>query len=209
LKDRVVQFPHRYQLVPVAGESDTYDIIAKPGTITEAGTPINKATLLSDETAALYDLTGNDATVDKALGNVAHAVNFGEYSQISGQISMNATGFMAFTNEDFDDFNTVDLNTYPTRMIVPSGATRIKLTFDLPTMSASSHAYRSRVNLYKNSVLFREIVDVSSSLTGILTSQISVIVDANGGDYFQIQWEKVGLDASIDSYIVFCMEVVK
>lgn len=70
MKDRVVQFPHRYQLVPVAGEEGTYDIVAKPGTITEAGTPINKATLLSDETAALYGLTGEDATVDKAFLNV-------------------------------------------------------------------------------------------------------------------------------------------
>lgn len=70
MKDRVVQYPHRYQLVPVAGESDTYDIIAKPGTITEAGTPINKATLLSDATAALYGLTGDDAVPDKAFLNV-------------------------------------------------------------------------------------------------------------------------------------------
>lgn len=70
MKDRVVQYPHRYQLVPVAGESDTYDIIAKPGTVTEAGTPINKATLLSDETAALYGLTGEDATVDGALATI-------------------------------------------------------------------------------------------------------------------------------------------
>ena len=67
MKDRVVEFPHRYQLVPVSGQSGTYDIIAKPGTVTEVGTPLNKATLLKDETAALYGLTGEDATVDEAL----------------------------------------------------------------------------------------------------------------------------------------------
>jgi len=77
MKDRVVQFPHRYQLVPVAGEEGTYDIVAKPGTITEAGTPINKATLLSDETAALYGLTGEDATVDGALGQLGQQHLFG------------------------------------------------------------------------------------------------------------------------------------
>lgn len=70
MKDRVVQHPHRYQLIPVAGQEGTYDIIAKPGTITEPGTPINKATLFSDATAALYGLTGEDAVVDKALSNV-------------------------------------------------------------------------------------------------------------------------------------------
>lgn len=67
MKDRVVQFPHRYQLVPVEGETNVYDFVPVPGTITEAGTPLNKATLLSDETAALYGLTGEDATVDDVL----------------------------------------------------------------------------------------------------------------------------------------------
>ena len=67
MKDRITQYPHRYQLVPVSGQSDTYDIVAKPGTITEPGTPLNKANLLSDTTANLYGLTGDDATVDGAL----------------------------------------------------------------------------------------------------------------------------------------------
>ena len=75
MKDRVVEFPHRYQLVPVLGQSDTYDIVAKPGTVTEVGTPLNKATLLKDETATLYDLTGDDATVDKALWKVGEHTN--------------------------------------------------------------------------------------------------------------------------------------
>lgn len=67
MKDRITQFPHRYQMVPVAGQPDTYDIIAKPGTITEVGTPINKATLLSDATAALYGLEGATATPNDVL----------------------------------------------------------------------------------------------------------------------------------------------
>lgn len=68
MKDRIVENPHRYQLIPT-GESNTYDIIAKPGTITEEGTPINKATLLKDETAGLYGLP-NTATVDDVLGAI-------------------------------------------------------------------------------------------------------------------------------------------
>ena len=67
MKDRIVQWPHRYQLVPVSGQADTYDIVAKPGTVTEAGTPINKANLLSDETAELYGLSANEANVDIVL----------------------------------------------------------------------------------------------------------------------------------------------
>lgn len=70
MKDRVVQYPHRYQLVPVSGQSDTYDIIAKPGTVTEVGTPLNKATLLKDETALLYELTGPNAIPDKVFATI-------------------------------------------------------------------------------------------------------------------------------------------
>ena len=71
MKDRVVQHPSRYQLVPVSGTTDTYDLVPVPGTVTEEGTPLNKATLLKDATAALYGLTGDDATVDKALESLA------------------------------------------------------------------------------------------------------------------------------------------
>jgi hypothetical protein len=41
--DRVVQYPHRYQLTLVSGT--TYDLSPVAGTITEAGTDINRALL--------------------------------------------------------------------------------------------------------------------------------------------------------------------
>ena len=44
--DRVVQYPHRYQLLAVSGETNTYDIVAKPGTITEIGTIVNRSLLM-------------------------------------------------------------------------------------------------------------------------------------------------------------------
>ena len=69
MKDRVVQFPHRYQLVPVAGQENTYDVVAKPGVVTEGGTPINKASLLTDATAEALGLEQADPTVDDALNH--------------------------------------------------------------------------------------------------------------------------------------------
>lgn len=45
IKDRLVQYPRRYQLQAVEGAADTYDLIPVPGTITEAGTPINRMLL--------------------------------------------------------------------------------------------------------------------------------------------------------------------
>jgi len=44
-----------------------YDFVPVPGTVTEGGTPINKATMLSDETATLYELPSASTTVNEAL----------------------------------------------------------------------------------------------------------------------------------------------
>lgn len=66
MKDRVVQYPSRYQLVLVAGTTDIYDLVSVPGTVTEEGTPLNKASLLKDTTAALVGL-GISALPDEAL----------------------------------------------------------------------------------------------------------------------------------------------
>lgn len=70
MKDRTVQYPNRYMLTPVGGTSDTYDLTAVPGTVTEPGTVLNKANLLTDETAAGLGLSG-DPTVNQAFGAVA------------------------------------------------------------------------------------------------------------------------------------------
>ena len=63
MTDRVAQYANRYKLTPVSGTSDTYDLEAAPGVVTEAGTDLNKATLLKDTTAALYGL-GPEAVPD-------------------------------------------------------------------------------------------------------------------------------------------------
>lgn len=49
VKDRVVQYPHRYKLVPVSGQDSTYDMVAVPGTVSETGTAINRALLLATQ----------------------------------------------------------------------------------------------------------------------------------------------------------------
>lgn len=68
MKDRVVEFPNRYRLVPVAGQENTYDFVAVPGEITEAGTIINKANLLTDATAARFGLSGDPSVDDAFIG---------------------------------------------------------------------------------------------------------------------------------------------
>lgn len=65
MKDRVPLYPGRVKLTPVAGQPYVYDL-TRADQPTEAGTPLNKATLLTDETAALYGLD-ETATVNDAL----------------------------------------------------------------------------------------------------------------------------------------------
>ena len=79
MQDRNVQWPSRYQLVKVEGTDDIYDIIPAPGEVSEAGTLINKATLLKDATAALYGLT--DAVPDDVLAKLANTALIG-YEEI-------------------------------------------------------------------------------------------------------------------------------
>lgn len=55
VNDKAVQHPSRYQLTPVAGTTDTFDLVAVPGTVTNVGTPVNKSYLQPIE-QALYEL---------------------------------------------------------------------------------------------------------------------------------------------------------
>ncbi len=65
VKDRVVQYPRRYRLVPVTGQEDTYDLSPVTGTVTEPGTPINKAYLQPIEDA-ISGIESGVTTVPKA-----------------------------------------------------------------------------------------------------------------------------------------------
>ena len=65
MKDRISQFPGRVKLTPVAGEANTFDL-TRADQPTQEGTPLNKASLLKDTTAALFGKT-NAAVPDDIL----------------------------------------------------------------------------------------------------------------------------------------------
>ena len=73
MRDRNVQYPYRYRLVKVSGTDDIYDLVPVPGQVTEQGTALGKATLLKDDTAALYGLTA-DAVPDDVLRLIAQRI---------------------------------------------------------------------------------------------------------------------------------------
>ena len=65
MQDRVSLYPGRVKLEPVAGQANLYDL-TRADQPTQEGTPLNKASLLKDATAALFGLT-TDAVPDDAL----------------------------------------------------------------------------------------------------------------------------------------------
>lgn len=73
MNDRIPLYPGRVKMTPVAGQANTFDMV-RADDPTQAGTPLNKATLLKDATAALYGL-GASAVPDDVLAEL------GKYKQ--------------------------------------------------------------------------------------------------------------------------------
>lgn len=65
MKDRIPLYPGRVTLTPVSGQPNTFDL-TRADQPTQEGTPLNKASLLKDTTAALFGL-GTDAVPDDAF----------------------------------------------------------------------------------------------------------------------------------------------
>lgn len=78
MQDRISLYPGRVKIEPVAGQAKLYDI-TRADQPTQEGTPLNKANLLSDATAAaikalLASQTEDPATPNEALNILAQAV---------------------------------------------------------------------------------------------------------------------------------------
>lgn len=70
MKDRLSKYPGRVKLTPVAGQADTFDMIRADEPENE-GTPLNKNTFLTDETAAEMGLDpASDPTPNDALKKI-------------------------------------------------------------------------------------------------------------------------------------------
>lgn len=102
MKDRVPTYPGRIKLVPVSGQENTYDMERADSPIQE-GTPLNKNTLLTDETAAELGLGENEATPDKAFKKLqaskAPSYTYGTEDIEAGTASPHPTGTLHFIYE--------------------------------------------------------------------------------------------------------------
>lgn len=106
--DRSVEFPNRYRMTAVPGTSDKFDLIPAPGEVTNEGTAVNKAALLSDETAGLFGL-GADAVVDDALKIASSASIRGAVTLLSVRITrkLEEALYTFDTYEPLSNFDTL------------------------------------------------------------------------------------------------------
>ena len=72
MQDRVPLYPGRVTLTPVSGQANTFDLV-RADQPTQEGTPLNKANLLKDATAALFGKT-NAAVPDDILNLLSKSV---------------------------------------------------------------------------------------------------------------------------------------
>lgn len=83
MQDRVSTYPNRWKLTPVAGQTNIYDFERADEPVV-AGTPLNKATFLTNETAAaIAEFAGSTPTLPtEALSAIAAFINeFGDITK--------------------------------------------------------------------------------------------------------------------------------
>ena len=70
MRDRVPVNPGRVLITPENGDAVFYATITRADNPTQEGTPLNKATFLTDETAAFLGLESDDPTVNDAFAKL-------------------------------------------------------------------------------------------------------------------------------------------
>ena len=98
MKDRNTQYPGRKKLTIISQSSSEIvaDVERYEGTVTEAGTPLNTANLLSDDTAVALGLTSTATPDDafKKVGTVDLAIQE-LYKPLIAPLSVSLSGFAA------------------------------------------------------------------------------------------------------------------
>ena len=118
MQDRVSLYPGRVKLEPVTGQANLYDL-TRADQPTQEGTPLNKANLLSDATAAaikalLASQTENPATPNEALNILAQAVE-DVATVAAGKCSMDTSTYTG--NGKYGSANPVTL-TFPQKPLL-------------------------------------------------------------------------------------------
>ena len=92
MEDRVPANAGRVLITPEDGSAPFYAVLTRADNPTVAGTPLNKANLLSDPTANLYGVTSKTATPDQLFRILAPAVTDRVKKEIVFSADVNGSG---------------------------------------------------------------------------------------------------------------------
>lgn len=167
IKDRVVQYPRRYQLVEV--QPGIFDLIPVTGTVTEEGTPVNKELLqrYEDGLDAALEKTGDgkDVTVTfSEAATEAHIASGEKLSTLFGKI------LKKFKNVA-PKSHASSANTYGVGTTSNYGHVKT-----INGLTQASHVDGTALSAYQGKVLddkINELVKVSYSETAIMTMPLN------------------------------------
>ena len=138
MKDRVPLYPGRVKMVPVAGQENVYNM-TRADQPTQEGTPLNKATLLKDATAALFGL-GADSVPDDVLQKLAGAafVSGGTITDVNGNqlgVQIETGSYVGTGTHGEDNPNSLTFGFEPKMVFVIGGNRRALGAFSSSALS--------------------------------------------------------------------------
>ncbi len=200
-KDRIVQYPRRYQLVEVDAVNKIYDLVVVTGTVTEEGTPVNAVNMNAIE----------DAIADV---KVVRGARVGLSVNYTPEFSTNV--LLPFDTEDFDDLSFHDNVTNNTRLTIPSGVNQVRLRANIAFMGSGRPLI---AKMLKNGGSARGLPSFYINDDGDSSSKISAdislcsgLLNVVAGDYFEIQIRTntnvAGRNVTASDYTWFEIEVI-
>lgn len=152
MQDRIPLHPGRVTLTPVAGQANTYDMF-RADQPAQAGTPINKASLLKDATAAMFGL-GANALPDDVLAYLGQFAEhwwraysdtaWTEYTEKRTNVSGTAWSTSSSITVQVAESISIDQSTGEITLVAPSNYTLSPST-DYDTRESNAAAAQSAI----------------------------------------------------------------
>jgi len=160
-------------------------------------------------------LEGDVDDVNTRMDGMDPAKYYGKYSQLSNGSAHSGSagkGIITFGIKDNDDFSAINLATFPKRITVPTGVTRVRLYWK-GTLN-NNGIFGVNIYLNKNGQVRQTMVGLfggSTTSTYLTTMAMSEIVNCVSGDYFEINADTAGVadPSAVLSGSIFGMEVLK
>lgn len=197
MKDHIWEHNNRYRITAVEGQKDQFDLIPVPGTVYQVGTPINKATLLQDETVQRYNNTENTKNIEETPDGVFRSLSQAQAfstavlltsSQTVGYNQTELEAFAKFENIEHDATGkcTFDTDNRCTKIYVPKGIKKVLV--QLYVYAAEQASGQAKATIYKNGSAVQSVglyLPSNGTYYTRLTENV-ITTTGTGNEYIQI-----------------------